>query len=182
MAFSLLRRELLVVATALPVLGCTLDKEGKGKLPDGNTDTGNTGDGNTDMGNMDDGNTSDPRLPQPPFRHKTVLHCENLINLDHPFVFTVTFTATLSGGGQRTNDIVRKNYELQDDMDIMDNTIIDLSESGTVKCKCTIVYEEPGTGSGLMPVDLEVDHTKVADIDLPIFNLTANQSNIYELT
>ena len=169
MAFNLLRRELLVVATALPVLGCTLDKKGKG-LPDGNTDTGNT----------DDGNTSDPRLPQPPFDHKTVLHCENFVNLERPFVFTVTFTATLSGGGQRSNDTIRKNYELQDGTDIMDNSIIDISESGTVKCQISIVYEPPVS---LPPVNLEVDHNKVADVDLPIFNLTADQdTKIYTLT
>jgi hypothetical protein len=176
MPLDLFRRELLTVAAALPVLGCALDKEGipgDGTGNDTGNDTGN-GTGNdtgNDTGNETGNGTDTPTPLEPPFDHAVKLNVNDLISPNRLTKLTVQFIATLD------NNFERKSPEHFFDspnfpslpFSVTDKNVIDLSEAGTVTCTCTFEYLPPPPAQ---IVEGPVSHQKVADVELPEFELT----------
>jgi len=141
------RRQLLIVAVALPALGCALDSSG---IPGRNTDT--TGGTET------------------PFAHAAVLNIVALKDVETTYTLHVTFSATVTGVGVRTHSQSFKKDELQPGFVVKDFNVIDLGEAGTVICECKFIFDVPADAEENSE-HYDVTHTKVANEPLPEFNL-----------
>ena len=162
MPLVLFRRELLAVAAALPALGCTLNTEGTGSPGnDADNETGN------------DTSTA----PEPPFDHKAILNLTSVSSLERAFTLYVTFEAAVTGPiatsrihkAEIAND---PNNPLALPHPIEDDSVISLEEAGTVTCTCTFVFEAGNEDVVPSPPNPPVPHDKLADQDLPAFELS----------
>jgi hypothetical protein len=148
------RRWMLLAAATLPAMGCRLNKHG---VPIGNA----------------------PAPLTPPFEHAVVLNIVELKDvagtIEEKFTLNVIFEANVTGGIFRTHSQLFTNEQVEPGFVVSDVNVIDLSESGTVNCRCDWKTFFP---EGIEPdTDLHVynaTHDKVAGVPLPEFQLSVD--------
>ena len=85
------------------------------------------------------------------------------------YTLKIDFEADVTGVGIRTDSESRTNDQLLTlPHDVTTSSIIMLSESGSVSCKCTFTYDPPAT---LANEVYELTQQKAADAELPWFKL-----------
>lgn len=153
MSLAVSRRQLLIVAIALPALGCALDSSG---IPGRNTDTTGGTDGPTET----------------TFDHAAILNIVGLKDVGaKTYTLRVAFSATITGGGARDHAQTFKKADLQPGFIVKDFNVIALAEAGSVLCECKFVFDVEA-GAEEESEHYQVTHTKVANEALPEYNLS----------